>query len=284
MNKKKENKIPIFNPNLDKWGKIIFFVFGIGLLIFVGFYSINEPDGLISKVGFSEKIRDTLMYCILGGAGVLGSLSLLLIFNIQNKLIQIIIILILGMLISSAMYDSNIRAILLGLLIDVIIFLIIVAVLELYSTVMTLFIFGILSIFLIGTIVIHIPYYDDRPDAGVYLIITLFLIIYQILGVRLNKFFIGKIMGQIERAEGFESELFKLHMLIISAAIFVLINVTGLLYEKSGFNYSNIVNNCFITAITISQINWNKAFIKTSLKRKIIDFTSSSEKDENLEE
>ncbi|MEK4510071.1 hypothetical protein EJP82_20080 [Paenibacillus anaericanus] len=272
----------IFNNNLPSWAKIILPLLGVIFLVTAGFFSIHQPDGLLSKMVYPELIEKVITYCLLGISAILGILFIFIVFNIQLKSVQMTLILILGIIVGIVISNSNTRVILLGLIIDAFIFIVIITLLELYSTVMTMFSLGVLSTIVIGIVLLNIPYYFERPSAAIYLIVTIYLVLYQFIGVKLNKFFISRIMGQAERSESFDRKLLKMHMMLIYTVIFILINATGLLYEQDGINYSNIVNNCFITAITISQINWGSLLKASnfSLGEKIISIVSREEKNE----
>ena len=62
-----------------------------------------------------------------------------------------------------------------------------------------------------------------------------------------------------EELELYNYEYLKENLTVIYITIFVILNVSAALYNDK-FGFYNLINNSFITAITITQINWSKIF------------------------
>ena len=62
-----------------------------------------------------------------------------------------------------------------------------------------------------------------------------------------------------EKSEPYNYLDLKENLTVIYIIIFVLLNVSTALYNDK-LDFYNLINNSFITAITITQINWSKIF------------------------
>ena len=66
-------------------------------------------------------------------------------------------------------------------------------------------------------------------------------------------------MGWREKSESYNYEDLKQNLTVIYITIFVLLNVSTALYNDK-LDFYNLINNSFITVITITQIDWSKIF------------------------
>ena len=80
---------------------------------------------------------------------------------------------------------------------------------------------------------------------------------------------------QGKNLEPYNYEDLKQNLNLIYIIIFVLLNVSTALYNDK-LDFYNLINNSFITVITITQVNWPKIFnlekIKMVIKHKLIKY------------
>ena len=238
----------IFKPK-SKIGRMILFISGILLIllsIFLFNCAINKPlsdfDNLF-KILISPEL------------GVVGMILILTSFNIKNIRsnvgLSIIVAIILGLLIFSS---SSIIPILV-LVLDIIIFIVITFLAKSFVTVVTLSVYSLIWLIIAAALLNKMPSYYY---AITYSCITLCLITYLCFGTKINNLFIIK-MWWGEELELYNYEYLKENLTVIYITIFVILNVSAALYNDK-FGFYNLINNSFITAITITQINWSKIF------------------------
>ena len=238
----------IFKPK-SKIGRMILFISGILLIllsIFLFNCAINKPlsdfDNLF-KILISPEL------------GVVGMILILTSFNIKNIRsnvgLSIIVAIILGLLIFSS---SSIIPILV-LVLDIIIFIVITFLAKSFVTVVTLSVYSLIWLIIAAALLSKMPSYYYVIT---YSCITLCLITYLCFGTKINNLFIIK-MWWGEELELYNYEYLKENLTVIYITIFVILNVSAALYNDK-FGFYNLINNSFITAITITQINWSKIF------------------------
>ena len=238
----------IFKPK-SKIGRMILFILGILLIllsIFLFNCAINKPlsdfDNLF-KILISPEL------------GVVGMILILTSFNIKNIRsnvgLSIIVAIILGLLIFSS---SSIIPILV-LVLDIIIFIVITFLAKSFVTVVTLSVYSLIWLIIAAALLNKMPSYYYVIT---YRCITLCLITYLCFGTKINNLFIIK-MWWGEELELYNYEYLKENLTVIYITIFVILNVSAALYNDK-FGFYNLINNSFITAITITQINWSKIF------------------------
>lgn len=238
----------IFKPK-SKIGRMILFISGILLIllsIFLFNCAINKP--------FSD--FDNLFKILISPElGVVGMILILTSFNIKNIRsnvgLSIIVAIILGLLIFSS---SSIIPILV-LVLDIIIFIVITFLAKSFVTVVTLSVYSLIWLIIAAALLNKMPSYYYVIT---YSCITLCLITYLCFGTKINNLFIIK-MWWGEELELYNYEYLKENLTVIYITIFVILNVSAALYNDK-FGFYNLINNSFITAITITQINWSKIF------------------------
>ena len=124
-----------------------------------------------------------------------------------------------------------------------------------FVTGITLLVYSLFWLIIAAALLIKIPSYYY---AITYSCITLCLITYLYFGTKMNNFFIRK-MGWREKSESYNYEDLKQNLTVIYITIFVLLNVSTALYNDK-LDFYNLINNSFITVITITQIDWSKIF------------------------
>ncbi len=180
--------------------------------------------------------------------------------NYKNKINQFMLFLLMGVLLGVSVYNNLTRILLITLIADVIIFFIVVILFKLYSTITTMMVTSYIYLLLIlgGSAFLSLfsSNFTFNPSIFFYIIVTSFLIFYRLVGVKVNHFFISSVMSRKKIKHEYTSEVLVSHINLIYIVIFILINCTGLIYKPGDYNFFNVLNNCFITALAINQVNW----------------------------
>ena len=90
-----------------------------------------------------------------------------------------------------------------------------------------------------------------------YVLFSLFIVFYRILGKTINQWFIAKMMGFEEESKTYDSEQLKNQILFMYMVVFVCLNI-WLYKEQIDSETWNLINNSFLTGLAIIQIDWNK--------------------------
>ena len=238
----------IFKP-ISKIKRMILFILGISLIslsIFLFNYAINKPlsdfDNLF-KILISPEL------------GVVGMILILTNFNTKNIRFKVGLGIIVAIIVGALIFSSSFRIATLVLVLDIIIFIVITFLAKSFVTVITLSVYSVIWLIIAEALLIKIPSYYYVIT---YSCITLCLITYLCFGTKINNLFIRNMWCR-EKSEPYNYLDLKENLTVIYIIIFVLLNVSTALYnDKLGFY--NLINNSFITAITITQINWSKIF------------------------
>lgn len=249
-------KLKFFNSETSIKFKLITSI--IGVIIFALSYYFADKIISINK----EDLLQYIILIIFCASGLfLGSIMIVANLNFQNNWIRSSLLIIFGVLVGICFFDVLTRTVILTLISELIVLFILFLFFRIYSTITTL----VISFYIYFFVLIVIQKLSQinftiNPSIFLYTILTLFLIFYQIVGVRLNKFFIAKVMNKRKIAEEYTYNILKSHINLIYILIFIVINVSGLIYEQSddNFNFSNVLNNCFLTSIALNQIDWKK--------------------------
>lgn len=90
-----------------------------------------------------------------------------------------------------------------------------------------------------------------------YVLFSLFIVFYRILGKTINQWFIAKMIGFEEESKTYDSEQLKNQILFMYMVVFVCLNI-WLYQEQIDSETWNLINNSFLTGLAIIQIDWNK--------------------------
>ncbi|WP_127591183.1 hypothetical protein [Paenibacillus lautus] len=249
-----------FNPHTTTKLKIGFSLTGI-LILTVSLLALNKYESDL-KIGVEfNTLYFAILATLISAIGIL--LGLVMIFahlNYKLKINQFLVIMLLGILLGVSIFSNTAKIFLITLVVDALIVFIVVIFFKLYSTITTLIVTSFAYLILVLLISSLISRFYQELQFNVsglfYIIVTVFLIIYRIIGVKVNRSYIT-IMGQKNIKEEYTSELLISHMNLIYIAIFILINTTGLIYKTGEYNFFNVLNNCFITALALNQIKWH---------------------------
>ena len=126
---------------------------------------------------------------------------------------------------------------------------------NIFSTVVTMSVCA--TIFLILTIIVFKLIGENYSMLVLYVLFSLFIVFYRILGKTINQWFIAKMMGFEEESKTYDSEQLKNQILFMYMVVFVCLNI-WLYKEQIDSETWNLINNSFLTGLAIIQIDWNK--------------------------
>lgn len=252
-------KRQIFNSATTATFKGISSLIGIAIFVLSYYYSRKTISNF--NIEHSYNSLEQIIVVVFGSTGlILGLIMIIAHFNFKNTAVILCMVLFLGVLIGVSIYSDFTRNIIITFFVELIVFGIVVIIFKFYSTITTLIVTSYIYLFILLLVVKFFGLnFQVNPSIFLYTLVTAFLIVFQLTGVKLNKFFIKRIMNQKQISEEYNYDLLKSHINIIYLLVFVIVNVTGLIYEQSAtFNFSNIINNCFLTILAFNQIDWKK--------------------------
>lgn len=239
----------IWNSNMSKKTRVIFVTIGLVII-------------LISSIAFFYTYRPNLDldgYMGLSICSVFFALGLelnILVFNIENKYIRSMLLVCLGGIIVAIYYNEYIRTGSVLLLFSIMIFIIIAFIKNIFSTLVT---FTVLSIPFLICLEILLKKYPLYGNAIFYLILVMFFIFYRMIGVKANKFFIGRCMGFNNEAQRYDLMQLKEQINFIYVFVFILMNIENWFFNNN-ITVATILNNAFVTGVAITNINWGRIF------------------------
>ena len=113
------------------------------------------------------------------------------------------------------------------------------------------------TIFLMLTIIVLKLIGENYSMLVLYVLFSLFIVFYRILGKTINQWFIAKMIGFEEESKTYDSEQLKNQILFMYMVVFVCLNI-WLYQEQIDSETWNLINNSFLTGLAIIQIDWNK--------------------------
>lgn len=186
----------------------------------------------------------------------LGIESIILTFNLHNKIISSVLFVLLGILLDQILTNNLFRVGSIILIITVIVFMITIIIKNIFSTVIT---FSMLSLpfMLIITIILNRLKINDY--IVIYTGLVLFLLFYKLVGVKVNQVFIGKFMGFASDANKYDELQLKSQLNLIYVIVFVVLNINNVFIGDKAI-VGNLLNNSFLTCLAVIQIDWKKVF------------------------
>ena len=252
----KLEKEPIFSVRNKT--RIAFWAVGI-ILIALSAYLFSGFEKYISHLTnmsliFSD-LNQLTNFAFSPELGALGIVFIAITFNYKNTKVKNIALLCGGFTIAAIVFVYALRVAFLFLLLDLIIFAVFILLTDSLVTVITLSLYSLPWALLISVLLNRFPNYFY---AVIYSSVTVCLITYMLFGTKLNKSILKSIFGA-NKANEYNSKILKHNLTIIYIAIFILLNVSGDLYNDK-FSIYNLLNNSFLTAITILSVDWKEAF------------------------
>lgn len=229
------------------------FIIALSIILFVN--CMNIPR---------DEIGNIVMLLESPAIGVIGFIMILINFNYKNKYFLYTLIFLSGVIAALIITIIKVRFFVASILVDCLIFIIIVAFFNAFVTAFTLIISSSIWVVIAAIIISRMGSYANQV---MYICITLSLITYLLYGCKLNKFILKKYNQKA--SDEYNRETLRNNLTGIYIVLFILLNVSGVLYITDNQPY-NVINNSFLTIITILSIkNWNDIVkFKISLSKK----------------
>ncbi|MDB3084773.1 hypothetical protein C4097_09460 [Clostridioides difficile] len=222
---------------------------------------------VLSIIGFDKKIflleKETKLF-LLSESFFLGLFLIIINLNLKKKINIILISLIFMFFV---LFDYRVKTFLFLFLILLVICFIIFQVKEIFVICMT-FMFHILFSYSICSLIIYLnqDYFGGNlPNECVYgifyIFITISLVLYLLVGFFINKIAIRGVFDK-SSAEKFSYKMFANVLTSMYIILFFILNAKGYLYIEGVIgNYYNVINNSFLTLVTISQLSKMDIFL-----------------------
>lgn len=238
----------IFNQKQSIFFHVITAIMGIILCIIGGKLYLSNYEKLATELTIDIIVYLTMYVLII----FLGIVCLLV--NFVDEWIKKLLLILLGAGIMGIFVIPPIRVGIILFIVACVIYLLCMKFKNVFSTTVTFFLLAVIYIILTSIIMKYIP--SEYGYLTIYSMLSGMLILYRVLGVEINKWFIG-IMGFKEESDAYDAEQLKNQIFLLYFIIFVILNV--LLYlGKTNNDIWNLVNNSFLTGIAIIQIDLNK--------------------------
>jgi len=240
----------LFNDKMNKANRIKSLLWG---LVVIGMSSF-----LFHCIYYSSLENNKLIILsMLTALFAIGIMLTIIPFNIKNKTTQLILVFISGVFITLIIYNE-VLLVGFGLLLCVILLIFIyLFIIEFFTSIITFFLGGICFIFLSFIPMKMFPQIDYLIG---YIFVVLYIIIYKLLGQRMNKYIISNILG-FKKIQ-YDEEYLQQHMNCIYLLIFILLNLNIFFVnpDDEWIMFGTFLNNSFITGIAIINIKWSKIF------------------------
>lgn len=188
---------------------------------------------------------------------LLGIVLVLGLINFNNKTKIKIITLIIVFLIYAFIFSKLFRFGIILSLLNIVFFIVVMRFKNIFSTTITMLFCAIVFFISIKFILKVININIVNINLLIYVMFSLFIVIYRLIGKCINQFFIFKILGFEEESKAYDNEQLKNQILFVYMFLFILLNIW--LYQNViNDKIWNLVNNSFLTGLTIIQIDWNK--------------------------
>lgn len=256
-------KTKIWNDKQNKLFHFISIVIGsliIGVSVFV--YMKMFDKARISGENLVE-LYGNMIFCIEGI--LLGVILIIINFNFKNLKVCVSLCIFLGILIGSIIWKEEFKF---GFILFVVLIVIVGVTMRfknVFSTILTMAVCSFGFILFASAILKYTNI--ENGNLFLYLTITSFLIFYRILGVKINQFFIGKILGFPTEASTYDKEQLINQVTLIYLVLFVLLNIQTYSMNLDE-NIATLINNSFLTGLIITQIDWDEIIYYFRKKEK----------------
>lgn len=231
-----------------------FIIIGLTLLGYINLYDKRWED---------MEYYTYMALCIIGM--VLGVVFILVNFNLQNRIIQFGMVAFIVFIVTSAAWNDKFKIGCILFVLDMAAFVITMRFKNVFSTVVTM---SISFLIIIIPMSIVAKYIDIKyAYVEIYLFITIFLVTYRFNGVKMNQFFIDKCMGFNKESKTYDLEQLKNQITLVYLVVFIALNVTNYFYGNNS-NIANLINNSFLTGVTVTQVDWNKIIYYFKMEAK----------------
>ena len=239
----------VLNKNQSKKFHIISILIGIilvvvGTIIYSLLYRNNSEVFSYENIAYMVVCIEVIMFGI-----VLG------LINFEDGLLGKLMLVIVGFLIAGFIFNELFRFGIILFVATMVMYFITIRFKNIFSTVVTMSVCA--TIFLILTIIVFKLIGENYSMLVLYVLFSLFIVFYRILGKTINQWFIAKMMGFEEESKTYDSEQLKNQILFMYMVVFVCLNI-WLYKEQIDSETWNLINNSFLTGLAIIQIDWNK--------------------------
>lgn len=244
-----EVKDMVLNKNQSKKFHIISILIGIifvvvGTIIYSLLYRNNSEGFYYENIVYMVVCIEIIMFGL-----VLG------LINFENALLGKLMLVIVGFLIAGFIFNESFRFGIILFAGTMVAYFITIRFKNIFSTVVTMSVCA--TIFLMLTIIVLKLIGENYSMLVLYVLFSLFIVFYRILGKTINQLFIAKMMGFEEESKTYDSEQLKNQILFMYMVVFVCLNI-WLYQEQIDSETWNLINNSFLTGLAIIQIDWNK--------------------------
>lgn len=241
----------IKQDNVNKLTKILTFFGVLFIFVFVVIYYYGYKNHVGSN-GLELLGWYTLM-AVSSELIVLCILFSVICLDFKQRIVQAVGFILVGLIIGIIIYEESVRLAFMLLICVVVISVFISLILKVYATVGTFSICSIPAVIIAGFFIWIYPMF---VTSIIYIVFTIFIVFYTMAGVSINQFILRLLVGESVASE-YSKSILRMHMNLIYVSIFIAINITGVIYGENLSIY-NLINNCFLTAFIINQIDYRK--------------------------
>lgn len=241
----------MLNKNQGKRFHFITIVLGGLMILVAGYLYLEKYNEYVEDISI-DSVMNMMFYILFIS---FGFVLIIINFNFESVIVKM-----LGTLSAIVFFVCFVwvKPLKIGVLLfcgAIIIFFMIMRFKNVFSTIVTM---SVTMLFFLGFAFIYGNVIKFQFEVWhVYILFVLFLIIYTLLGTKINQFFISKVMGFSDEAKNYTREQLTNQITLIYLVLFVILNIFGYKNQIESEMF-NLINNSFLTLLTITQINWEK--------------------------
>lgn len=243
-----------FNPKNPLKNNKILFVFGVFFIVsaVVILFRINP---VITFEPFTLGGEIAILF-VLGMLFFLGTILVVVTLNMKNPGAKIILGALFLSFVVLAVLKESMRYAFIVLLLSWVIFFVVNVFGKVFSAFYTFIIFCIPTIIILNCLWKNVP--NLNPTITLYVCFAIMLLVYNILGVKLNQLFMRIVLGYSpDKVKQFDYNELKNQINLIYLVAFVALNFSILFSEQSEWSQlANGINNALITGVCITNINF----------------------------
>lgn len=255
-----------FNPENPSKNNLILFAVGLLLvtcaaaLLFLNNTRINFEQFVSGGDG------EIAILFVLGMLFFLGTIFMIATLNLKNLGAKVYLIALFASYVVLVVLKESMRYAFIVLLLSWIIFFVVNVFGKVFSAFYTFIIFCIPTIILLNCLWKNVP--NLNPTITLYVCFAIMLLVYNILGVKLNQLFMRIVLGySLDKVKQFDYNELKNQINLIYLVAFVLLNLSILFSEQAELSqFANGINNALITGVCITNIDWQSLFSRKKSK------------------
>lgn len=253
-----------FNPENPLKNNKIFFAVGVLITILaVVFLFLFNPKIDFEQLSSGREITGLFGIAMLFSLGVIFMIATL---NLKNLGAKVCLIALFVSFVVLAVLKESVRYAIIVLLVSWGVFILVNFFGKTFSSFYLFLIFCIPTLFLLSFLWGNVP--NLNPTITLYVCFAIMLLVYNILGVKLNQLFMRKVLGySLDKVEQFNYNELKNQINLIYLVAFVLLNLSILFSEQAELSqFANGINNALITGVCITNIDWQSLFSRKKSK------------------